>query len=110
MALGKPQVGAVLGLYHLGNPMNIVPSGQLQTTLEQHYPALAQLILHGGWMLVVPSHSQYLQLTDPGESLPLICQQQPELNHKRGVYSAHMKGTPQVHSLGDRGRLCHWTL
>ena len=38
-----------------------------------------------------------------GKSLHLIYQQQPKLNYKRRVYSAHMKGTSQVPSLGDRG-------
>ena len=83
MALGKTQVGADLGLYHLGNPRASTPSGQLQTMLDHHHPALAQLIHHRGQRLVVSGHSQSLQLTDLGKSLPLICQQQPRLNYKR---------------------------
>ena len=63
----------------------------------------AQLILHRGWRLVVSDPSQSLQLTGLGKSLPLIHQQQPRLNYKRRVYSAHTKGTPQIPSLGDRG-------
>ena len=66
-------------------------------------PHPAQLILHRGWRLVVSGHSQSLQLTGLGKFLPLICQQQPRLNYKRTVYSAHIKGTPQVPSLGDKG-------
>ena len=52
---------------------------------------------------MVSGHNQSLQLTGLGQSLPLTCQQQPRLNYKRRVYSAHMKGAPQVPSLGDRG-------
>ena len=42
--------------------------------------------------LVVSGYSQSLQLTGLSKSLPLICQQQPSLNYKRRVYSAHPKG------------------
>ena len=71
--------------------------------MEHHHPAPAQLILHGGWMFVVSSHSQSLQLTGLSKSLPLICQQQSRLNYKRKVYSANMEVAPQVPSLGGRG-------
>ena len=84
VALGKTQVAA-----DTGNPSASAPSGQLQTTLEHHHPAPVQLILHRGRRLVVSGHSQSLQLTDLGKYLPLICQQQPSLNYKRRVYSAH---------------------
>ena len=100
---GQTKVGADLGLHHLGNPRACAPSGQLQTTLEHHHPAPTWLILHRGLRLVVSGHSQCLQLTGLGKSLPLMCQQQPRLSCKRRVYSAHTKGTPQVLSLGDRG-------
>ena len=100
---GKTQVGTDLGLHHLGNPRAKVPSGQLQTMQEYHHPVLAQLILHGLWRLVISGHSQSLQLTGLGKSLPLICQQQPRLNYKRGEYSAHTKSASRVPSLGDRG-------
>ena len=93
VALGKKQVEADLGLYHLGNPRASGPNGQLQTTSEHHHPAPAHLILHGGQKLVVSGHSQSLQLTGLGKSLPLICQQQPRSNYKRRMYSAHTKGT-----------------
>ena len=96
-------MGAELGLLHLGNPRTNAPSEQLQTMSEHYYPTHAQLNLHGGWRLVVNAHSQSLQLTGLGKPLPLICQQQPRLNYKRRVYSAHMKGEPQILSLGDRG-------
>ena len=96
-------MGAGLGLQHPGNPRASAPSGQLQTTLEHHYPAPAKLILHGGQRLIISGHSQPLKLTGLGKSLPLIYQQQPRLNYKRRVYSAHTKGTPHVPSLGDRG-------
>ena len=56
-----------------------------------------------GWRLVVSGHRQSLQLIGLGKPLPLICQQQPRLNYKGRVYSAHTKGAPRVHSLGDRG-------
>ena len=49
---------------------------------------------------MVSGHSQSLQLTALGKSLPLTYQQQPRLNYKK-VYSAHTKGTPQIPSLGD---------
>ena len=62
--------------------------------LEHYHPAPAQLILHGGRRVVVSGHSQSLLLTGLGKSLPLICQQQPMLNHKKRVYSTHMKGIP----------------
>ena len=52
---------------------------------------------------MVSGHCQSLQLTGLGKSLPLIRQQQPRLNYKRRVYSAHTKGTPQVPSLGGSG-------
>ena len=103
VAPGKTQEGADLGLHHLGNPRASLPSGQLQTTLEHHHPAPAQLILHRGQRVVVSGHNQSLQLTGLGKSLPLICLQQPRLNYKRRVCSAHRKGTPQVPSLGNRG-------
>ena len=75
----------------------------------EHHPVPEQLILHGRQRLMISGHSQSLQLTGLGKSLPLTCQQQPRLNYKRRVYSAHAKGTPRVPSFGD-GRLCHWTL
>ena len=53
--------------------------------------------------MVVIGHSQSLQLTGLGKSLQLICQQQPRLNYKRRVYSAHTKGAPQRPSLDDSG-------
>ena len=101
-APGKTQVGADIGLHDLGNPRASIPSGQLQTTSEHRHPAPGQPILNGGWRLVVSGHSQSLQLTGLDKSFPLICQEQPRLNYKR-VYSTHMKGTPQIPSLGDRG-------
>ena len=103
VAPSKTQVGAYLGLHHLGNPRASTPSRQLQTTSEQDHPTPAQLILHGGQSVVVSDHSQSLQLTGLGKSLPLTCQQQPRLNYKRRMYSAHMKGIPRVPSLHDRG-------
>ena len=103
VAPSRTQVGADVGLHHPRNPRTSAPSGQLQTTVEYHHPAPEKLILHGGWRLVVSGHSQSLQLTGLGKSFPLICQQQPRLNYNRKVYSVHMKGTPQVPSLGDRG-------
>ena len=56
-----------------------------------------------GQRVVVCGHNQSLLLTGLSKSLPLTCQQQPRLNYKRRVYSAHMKGAPRVPSLGDRG-------
>ena len=93
VAPGKTKVGADLGLHHLGNPRACTPSGQLQTTLQYHNPAPVQLILHAGQRLVVDGHSQSLHLSGLGKSLPLICKQQPRLNYKRRVCSAHVKGT-----------------
>ena len=49
VALSKTQVGADLGLHHLGNPRASTPSGQLQTTPEHHHPAPVQLVLPGAW-------------------------------------------------------------
>ena len=92
VALGKTQVGADLGLHHSGNPRASIPSRQLQTMSEHHHLAPTQLILHGWQRLVVSGHSQSLELTGLGKSLPLTCQQQSRLNYKRKVYSAHMKG------------------
>ena len=46
VALGKTQVGADRGLHHPGNPKASTPSRQLQTTVEHHHPASAQMILH----------------------------------------------------------------
>ena len=53
----------------------------------------------------VSGHSQSLQLTGLGKYLPLTCQQHQRTTTRRGrrVYSAHMKGTSRVSSLGDRG-------
>ena len=87
-------MGADLGLHHLGNPNAYAPNGQLLTTLEHHHPVPIELILHGGQSLVVSDHSQSLQLTSLGKSLPLTCQQRSRLNYKRTVYSAHMKSAP----------------
>ena len=90
---GRTQVEADLGL-HPGNSSANALSGWLQTMLEYQHPSPAQLILHRGWKLVVSGHSQSLQLTSLDKSLPLICQQQPRLNNKRRVCSAHTKGAP----------------
>ena len=103
VALGKTQVGADLGLHHSGNPRASIPSRQLQTMSEHHHLAPTQLILHGWQRLVVSGHSQSLELTGLGKSLPLTCQQQPRLNYKRRVHGAHTKGTPWVPTLGNRG-------
>ena len=84
-------------------PAHPMDSGQLQIMMEHHLPAPAQLILHGGWRLVVSGLSQSLWLTGLGKSLPLICQQQPRLNYKKRVYLAHTKGAPQIPRLGDSG-------
>ena len=91
---GKTQVAAALGLHHLGNSRACVPSRQLQTTSEHYHPAPVQFILHRGQRLVVNGHSQSLQLTGLGKSCPFTCQEQPRLNYKRRVYSAHMKDAP----------------
>ena len=85
-APGKTQMGPDLGLYHLGNPRVNAPNGQLETMSEHHHPVPAQLILHRGWQLLVSGHSQPLQPTGLGKSLPLICQQQSRLNYNRRVY------------------------
>ena len=79
------------------------PAHPVDSYRHHHHLTPAQLILHGGWKLMVSGHSQSLQLTGLGKSLPLTCQEQPRLNYKRTTYSAHTKGTPQVPSLGDRG-------
>ncbi|KAF6114553.1 hypothetical protein HJG60_010527 [Phyllostomus discolor] len=105
VAPGKRQLEAKFVLHHPGNRRTSAPSGHLQTTSEHSHPAPAQLILHRGWRLVVSGHSQSLQLTGLGKSLPLICQQQPRLNYKRRVYSAHTKGSSQV-----TGEAVPWTL
>ena len=94
VAPGKMHVLTDLSLHHPGNPKASTPSAQLQTTMEYHHPTPTQLILHGGWRLVVSGHSQSLQLTGLGKSLPLICQEQLRLKYKRRVYSAHREGTP----------------
>ena len=92
VALGKTQVGDDLSLHHQGKPWANTPSGQLQTMSEHHYPALTKLIHQGGQRLLVSGHSQSLQLSGLGKSLPLICQQRPRLNYMRRVYSVHKKG------------------
>ena len=102
MTLGKTQMKTDHGLHHLGKPRACTPSGQLQTTLEHHHPAPAQLTLHRGWRVVVSGHNQSLQQTDLCKSLPLTYQQQVRLNYKRRVYTAYTEGTPWVPSLGDR--------
>ena len=86
--------GADPGLHHLGNPRASAPSGQVQTTSEQHLSAPAQLILHGRQRLVVSGHSLFLQLFGLGKSLPLIYKQKPRLNYKRRVYSVQTKAIP----------------
>ena len=103
VAPGQTQMGDDLGLYHRGDSRASTPSAQLQTTSEHHHLASAQLILHGGWKLMVSGHCKSLQLTGLSKSLPLICQQQPRLNYKRRVYSPHTKGAPWGPSLDDRG-------
>ena len=94
VAPGKTRVGDDLGLFHTGHPRASVPTGQLQTTSKHHHPAPEQLILYREWKFVVSNHSQSLQLTGLGKSLPLTYQQQSRFNYKRSVYSAHTKGTP----------------
>ena len=109
VALGKTQVGADLGLYYLGNPRTSIPSGQLQMTMEYYHSVPAELILHGGQRFVFIGHSQSLQLTGLGKSLPLICQQQPGSTRRGGctqpTQSVHPKYPAWV-----MGRLCHWAL
>ena len=98
----QTQVGSDLRLYHPGYPRARLPSRQVQAIFEHHHPAPAQLILHGGgreedgegWRLMVRSHSQSLQLTGLGKSLPLTCQQHSRLNYKRRVHPAHTEGAP----------------
>ena len=105
-SLGGPKKnagGAYLGLHHSRNPRACAPRGQLQTMLEHHHPAPAQLINYGRWRLVVSGHSQSSQLTGLGKSHPLTCQQQSRLNYKRRVYLPYTKDASQVPSLGDRG-------
>ena len=99
VAQGRTQVGADPGLYHLGNSRACTPSGQLLTMSEHHHPAPARLILYRGWRFVASGHSQSLQLTGLGKSLPLTCQQQSKLNYKRRVFSAQMEDTPRVPNL-----------
>ena len=98
----QTQAVANLGLHHLGNSRASATSGELQTMLDHHHPttstndtvkgqtqrapepcwrksssvewASAQLILHGRQRLVVSGHSQSLQLTDLGKSLPFTWQ------------------------------------
>ena len=109
VASGETKVGTDLGLHHPGNPRASAPSGQLQTTLEHHHPAPAQLVLHGEQRLVVSGHSQSLQLTGLGMSLPLTCQQQPRLSYRGGC----TQSTQKVHleyPAWVMGRLYHWTL
>ena len=48
---------------------------------------------------MVSGHSQSLKLTGLGKYLPLTHQYQVRLNYKWRVYTAHMKGAPQVRSL-----------
>ena len=99
----KHRLGADLALHHVGNPRACASSGELQTTSKRHHPAPAQLILHGVWRLVFSGHSQSLQLTGLGKSLPLVYQKQSRLNYKRRAYLFHMKGVPQIPNLGTRG-------
>ena len=87
----RTQVVAGLGLHHLGKARACVPSGQLQTTLEHHHPAPAQLMLPRGQKLVVSSQSQSLQLTGLGKSLPLTCQQQEGLIARGGYIQPTQK-------------------
>ena len=91
-APGKTQMGADLGLHHLGNPGACAPSGQLQTTLEHDHPAPAQMTLLGGWGLVVNGHSQSFQLT--GLAWPI-------------AIKAQLQGEDE---LSPHNGLCHWTL
>ena len=102
VAPGRSQVGVNLSMHHPGNHIACAPTGQLQTMLEYHHTAPAQLIHHGGQRLVVSGHSPSLQLTGLCKSLLFNCQQQSRLNYKRRVYSAPTEGTSPVASLGDR--------
>ena len=74
VAPDRIQVGVVLVLHHPGNPRACSPSGQLQTTLEHHHPAPAQLTLLEVWRMLVIGHNQSLQLTGLGKFLPLTYQ------------------------------------
>ena len=98
VAPGKTQVGADFGLHHPANSRACKSNMQLQAMLEYHLPAHVQLTLHRGQKVVVSGHSQCLQLTGLGKSLPLTCQQQSRLNYKKRTkkrtYSAYTKGAP----------------
>ena len=85
----KHRWGLILAWPTQENPGASPPSGKLQTMSEHLHPAPTQLILHGGWRLVVSGHSQCLQLTSLGKSYPLTYQQQSRLNYKRRLPSAH---------------------
>ena len=80
-----------------------IPGQSTQWTATDHVraPPPCPCTADPPWREEVGGHSQSLQLTGLGKSLPLTCQQQPRLNYKR-VYSAHKKGTPGVPSLCDR--------
>ena len=65
---------------------------------------------------MVSEHNQSLQLTCLDKFIPLICQQQPRLNYKRRVSSAHTRRTylkhpawvkGEVMSLDPTGHLLH---
>ena len=88
-------VGADLVLQPPGKPQSVCTQWTATDHVGEPPPCLPhpQLILHGGWRLVVSGHSQSLLLIGLGKSLPLTCQHQPRLNYKRRGYSAHTKGT-----------------
>ena len=84
-----------------GNSSKLQSPTEVKSCFVEWAPA--QLILHRGWRLVGSGQCQSLQLTNLGKSLPLTSQQQPRLNYKKRIYSACMKDTPQVPSLGASG-------
>ena len=66
----KTLVEAVLGLHHPENPRASTPSGQLHSTPEHHYPAPAELMLHGWYTWVVSGQPHKTQEHNHAEHNP----------------------------------------
>ena len=99
---GKTQVGTDLACTTQETPEPVHPvdtyrPGQSTTTLPLHNWSFVEAEAGGQWT------QPALAADSLGKSLPLTCQHQSRFNYKKRVYSAHMKGTHQVPSLGDRG-------
>ena len=103
VAPGKTQVGGDLGMHPPRKPLGLCTQWTATDHIKAPPPCPCtsnppqRAEIGGQWSQPVPAADWH------GSIPPMTCQQQPRLNYKRRVGSAHRKGAPQVPSLSDRG-------